>query len=290
MKIITKEFIEKGWSEDKKYCITTADHHRYLLRVSPSHLHEKKTKEFEIMKKVSALGIPMCQPIQLHISEEAVYSIHSWIDGTDAELTIPTLSLEKQFSYGFTAGQILKKIHEIPSPSNIIDWEDRFSKKAYRKIQMYENCPLKYENGQLFIDYIHTHLNLLKGRPSTFQHGDYHIGNMMINSNKELVILDFNRFDYGDPWEEFNRIVWCAQKAPAFAKGMIDGYFNYTVPSEFWELLALYISSNTLGSLSWSINFGEDQIRIISQQAEEILGWYHNLKDLIPSWYKSDIK
>ena len=51
---------------------------------------------------------------------------------------------------------------------------------------------------------------MLANRPQSFQHGDYHIGNMMIENNK-IVIIDFDRYDFGDPWEEFNRIVWCAQ-------------------------------------------------------------------------------
>ena len=32
---ITKEPINKGWSCDKKYCVTTADGTKYLLRVTP---------------------------------------------------------------------------------------------------------------------------------------------------------------------------------------------------------------------------------------------------------------
>ena len=41
-------------------------------------------------------------------------------------------------------------------------------------------------------------------------------------------------------------IVWCAQKAPLFASGIVNGYFDDNVPMGFWRLLALYISSNTL--------------------------------------------
>jgi hypothetical protein len=41
---------------------------------------------------------------------------------------------------------------------------------------------------------------------------------MMIGRDRQLYIIDFNRSDFGDPWEEFNRIVWCAQAAPVFAR------------------------------------------------------------------------
>ena len=153
------------------------------------------------------------------------------------------------------------------------------------KIKKYGECPIKYENGQAFIDYINENRHLLKDRPQVYQHGDYHIGNMMIDRNGKLHIIDFNRNDYGDPWEEFNRIVWCAQKAPLFASGMVNGYFDGDVPLEFWKLLALYISSNTLSSVYWAIPFGQDEVDTMLNQAKEVLSWYDNMRNPIPTWY-----
>ena len=49
------------------------------------------------------------------------------------------------------------------------------------------------------------------------------MGNMIIDREGKLCIIDFNRCDYGDPWEDFKRIVWNAQKVPRFASGMISG-------------------------------------------------------------------
>lgn len=141
------------------------------------------------------------------------------------------------------------------------------------------------KTDRLFIDYINHNRHLLKGRPQTYQHGDYHIGNMMIDRNGKLFVIDFNRSDYGDPWEEFNRIVWCAQQSPYFATGMVDGYFEGTIPIEFWKLLALYISSNTLSSIYWAIPFGEDEVKIMQNQAEEVLTWYDGMHCVIPRWY-----
>ena len=126
---------------------------------------------------------------------------------------------------------------------------------------------------------------MLKNRPQVYQHGDYHIGNMMIGRGGKLYIIDFNRNDYGDPWEEFNRIVWCAQKAPLFASGMVNGYFDGDVPLEFWKLLALYISSNTLSSVYWAIPFGQNEVDTMLNQAKEVLSWYDNMRNPIPTWY-----
>ena len=286
--IVSRTPIEKGWSGDRKYRIVTADGGVYLLRLSEMDRLERKQREFKKMKEVAALGIPMCLPIEFGTREEGVYSIQSWIDGVDAESAIMAMGEAEQYRYGLDAGRILAKIHTIPAPADAPSWESRFNAKIDRKIGMYENCELKYENGGAFLRYLTENRHLLAGRPQSYQHGDYHIGNMMIDRNDKLTIIDFDRDDFGDPWEEFNRIVWCAQTAPAFARGMVDGYFDGEVPMEFWKLLALYISSNTLSSLPWAIPFGETEIQIMRTQAAQILEWYDSMNNVIPSWYRKE--
>ena len=285
MNFSTKYPINKGWSSDKKYCVTDKNGTRYLLRVSDIAEYDKKQLEFNMMKQVAALDVPMCQPIEFGTCDEGVYSIQSWIDGDDAEEIMSAQSDTEQYVYGLEAGRILRKIHSIPALDTQEDWEIRFNRKMDYKIKKYIECPLTYENGQAFIDYINENRHLLKDRPQVYQHGDYHIGNMMIDRNGKLHIIDFNRNDYGDPWEEFNRIVWGAQKSPLFASGMVNGYFDHDVPMEFWKLLALYISSNTLSSLPWAIPFEEEQIEVMVNQAKEVLSWYDNMKNPVPTWY-----
>ena len=67
---------------------------------------------------------------------------------------------------------------------------------------------------------------------------------------------------------------------------MVDGYFHGEPPLESWKLLALYTASNTLGSLPWSIPYGEGEVRVAKQQAAEVLGWYDNMKRWVPRWYQ----
>ena len=287
MNIISKEPILKGWSEDKKYCITDETGTRFLLRISDISQYAAKHSEFRMMQRVASLGTPMCLPIELGICEEGVYSIQSWIDGEAAETLIPLLSDREQYSYGLEAGKILSRIHSIPAPESQEDWAVRFNRKMDTKIRRYNDCPIKYPKGQAFIDYINENRYLLDGRPQIYQHGDYHIGNMMIDHSGKLYIIDFNRNDFGDPWEEFNRIVWCAQKSSLFASGMVDGYFDGNVPFDFWKLLALYISSNTLSSVYWAIPYGEAEVNTMMNQAEEVLVWYHDMTEPVPIWYRS---
>ena len=238
----------------------------------------------------------MCQPVAVGECDEGVYAVHSWIDGVDAEATVPTLPAEAQYRLGCDAGQYLTRIHSIPAPPDQPDWEARFNAKINRKIQMYADCPIHFEGDRHLLRYIEENRYLLRNRPQTFQHGDYHIGNMMltdVGNDPRIVIIDFDRYDFGDPWEEFNRIVWCAQAAPIFATGLVDGYFgvdgNTAVPMEFWRLLALYISSNMLSSVPWAIPFGEGEVQTMLKQAGDVLGWYDNMNDPVPSWYDANL-
>ena len=286
--IIHKTPIHKGWSGDRKYHAVTSEGKEYLLRISPADRLERKRREFEKMSELARLGIPMCQPVEFGVCDEGVYSIQSWIYGVDAEGAIVSMDADAQYRYGLDAGRILAKIHTVPAPADAPDWEIRFNAKIDRKIAMYESCELKYESGgDAFLDYLARNRHLLKNRPQSYQHGDYHIGNMMLDNDGVLTVIDFDRDDHGDPWEEFNRIVWCAQAAPAFASGMVDGYFGGEVPMEFWKLLALYICSNTLSSLPWAIPFGEEEIRVMRDQAAQILRWYDGMRNVVPAWYRA---
>ena len=91
----------------------------------------------------------------------------------------------------------------------------------------------------------------------------------MFNKNNELVVIDFDRCDYGDQQEEFNRLAWSIQVSHEFATEIVDDYFNKKVPEEFWKLLALYMSLNSRSSL-----------------LNDILDWYNDIKRYIPKWYK----
>lgn len=286
--IIDRIPIDKGWSRDQKYCATTADGQKYLLRISPFHQFPRKKWDYERMCEVAQLGIPMCLPVEFGTCEEGVYSMQSWIDGEDAEPIIMSANTDNQYRYGQDAGRILSNIHTISTAVDEPDWETCFNAKIDRNLAKYETCGQTYgKGGEVFRQYIAQNRHLLKGRPQNYQHGDYHIGNMMIDRNGVLTIIDFDRNDVGDPWEEFNRIVWCAQSTPAFASGMVDGYFGSKIPMTFWRLLALYICSNTLGSLSWAVPFGEGQVEIMKRQAVQVLEWYDGMRCVVPSWYRS---
>ena len=81
--IISRTAIDKGWSGDQKYCASTADGHKYLLRISSIDRLERKRREYEKMGEVAQLGIPMCLPVELHPSKYVMtpYAVSGHIQG-----------------------------------------------------------------------------------------------------------------------------------------------------------------------------------------------------------------
>ena len=285
--------IEKGWSPDRKYRAVTPSGEVYLLRVMPRGEYDAWLPWFERQREYSRLGVPMCDTYEFgRWPEGGVYAVQRWIDGEDAEPVLRRLSPEEQYRQGTEAGRILRLIQSAPVPDGLPDWEAKFNAKIDRKIRGYLDCPLRIEGDRDIFRYLEDNRRWLKARPNACQHGDYHLGNMMFERVGEapgrLTVIDFNREDFGDPWEEFNRIVWCAQAAPDFARGRIDGYFGgpAKVPELFWRLLCLYIASNTLSSIYWAVPFGEREIETMTRQAADVLRWFDDMTNPVPVWYR----
>lgn len=283
--------IHKGWSADKKYLLTNSHGEKKLLRVTDIAYLGQKKDEFTALKTMEDFQIPISKPIDFGVWDEKkqVWMLLSWIEGKDLQDKIAQLSKEKQYQLGIEAGKILKKIHQIPIPEPKQSWEIRFNAKIDSKIKIYRECGFKLLGDEQLITYIEKNRFLLKNRPQVFHHGDYHIGNMLLTPDESVAIIDLNRMDTGDPWEEFNRIVWCSAASPYFASGKIDGYFNHQVPEKFFRLLALYIASNTLGAIAWAKDFGEKEIEVMVKQTQQVLEDYQGMESSIPKWYLSRI-
>lgn len=280
------EEITKGWSTDKKYLIENDRKKFFLLRTATIEQLIHKQGEFEKMSELFSLGLPVAQPLDFAQDEETVYSLVAWLEGDDAETILPTLSAAHQYELGLKAGGILKKIHSIAAPEGIETWERKFNRKIDRNIANYQACPLKYPDGNNFLHYIKANRHLIKGRASVFQHGDYHTGNMILSANQQLGIIDFNRWDYGDPWEEFNRIDFTATLSPQFAAGQIDGYFAHQPPEEFFKLLALYMSVNLLNALPWALAYSDKEVTVMQKKAVAVLEWFDDMQNVVPKWYR----
>ena len=286
--------IAAGWSADRKFCVTDADGTKYLLRISSPEKEAYKRLEFQTMESVAALGIPMSRPVEFGMCEEGVYSLQSWIDGTDLAEALKFMDAETRYEYGLESGRILRKIQEVPVPpeENEELWEAYYNRKINRRISAAVECPVKFRGQEDMIAYVENSRSLLKGRERTYQHGDYHVGNLMVDRQGRLQVIDFDRYEFGDPWEEFVRIKFDVEAAAEFAAGRIDGYFGgkNCVPQEFWKMLAFYLFSTESASPAWGIQFEDGTAEKMVRMAEGIYDWYDwkdgRIMEPVPKWYR----
>ena len=284
------EKIDRGMAGDDKYrCRCGTD--EFLLRVADGEDFDEKEKEFEHLKRLSDAGLPVPKCVECVKTDDGtkVLTLLSWVPGEDVEGVISNMPFNEQYEVGKQAGSILRRIHDT-CPENSVEksWYDRYIETIQPRIDAFKHEGVSFAGCEKILRYFEDNKHLLKGRSMCRHHGDYHTGNLIINSGKVLVI-DWHTMDFdsiGDPWYEFNRI---DTKYPEYAKGQIDGYFNGGIPEEFWRLFALYISVSAITSIVWAKYFAPNELDSIMGLNKSILTIFDDMENPIPKWYRRDM-
>lgn len=279
----------EGWSDDAKFIVEPKSDNKYLLRLSNIDKASRAKRQVKIIEQAIAANIPT-QIVVDHgtcLDDEKYFILLKWIEAEPLLDKILSYSEDVQYNLGRTAGQHLQKIHQFSTTySTGLDWDVLFNRKIDKKLEMYENCPLKYDRDRELIEAVQTYRKKLSATPQVVHHGDYHLGNMLIDKNHVIHIIDFDRHDVGDGWDEFNRLPFSYDVSPAFASGLVDAYFNNEIPHRFWEMVCLYTATNALSSLPWALRFGDDEITTIKHQTESLYRQYNDFNSVIPAWYQ----
>jgi serine/threonine-protein kinase len=284
----TIEPINKGWSSDKKYYIETVDGDRLLLRVADIAEYERKKAEFDMLKRVAELDIPASRPVDFGICNDgkSVYQLLTWIDGEDLENVLPTLSEAEQYVLGVKAGEILRKIHQIPAPDEFGEWSERYFSVIDERVDAYRAVGTPFEGSDVVLAYLETNRHLLKNRPQTFIHGDYHVGNLMVGHDGELYVIDLLDEGFGnycDPWYDLK--TFGENENMHFSTGFVRGYFCSEPPKEFWDTITYYIVNAALTSIVWrkynkpeelpeALRWNEANAAAIREGRSPLMKWY----------------
>jgi len=278
------EQINKGWSNDKKYIIETTENIKLLLRVSDIKYLEQKKKECQVIDQISKLNINTPKFIDLQVKDDKVLQLLTFIEGLDAEESIALLSVEDQYRLGIEAGKILKNIHSvkiIENNSNLVILKNRIIERtnSYKKSKYYGI------EDNLAINYIIENIDLIDNAKVVLCHGDYHLGNMVIN-NKKIGIIDFNRFDYEDRYREFAPMfVFSREYSLDFINGQLDGYFDNNISDDFWKRIKVYLAYVSLYSVLWAEAFGQEEIAGMIRRKQMIYNDFDYFKLEKPLWY-----
>jgi aminoglycoside phosphotransferase (APT) family kinase protein len=281
--------IKKGYSSDEKYLIHMQDgNNKLLLRIFNLEELELKKSEYSILERMQEYHVTCSRPISIGEVGNQGYMITSYIEGKDAEDEISTYSEEDQFNMGFEAGKELRKMHQLSAPEHISSWYSRKVVKHNRYIDAYLECGIKVKNDQRLMKFIDENIHLMKERPNLFQHDDFHLGNIIVNNNNFAGVIDFNRYDWGDPYHEFLKIgIFSRGVSIPFSIGQIRGYFNNNEPDEdFWKLYSLYMAMCVFSTVVWTLKTIPNNMNEMLDKVYMYLEDHDYFIRKKPKWYK----
>ncbi len=286
----TVKEISKGMSGDRKYYVETIEGKKLLLRIAEVSNYETKRKDYDFLLSLNKAGLPVPKAVDFGTCEDgnSVYMLLEWIEGEESEKVVPDMETDKQYTIGVTSGRILREIHETSKTVGLErDWYERYFEVITPRIEAYKNEGIPFEGAEAILSFIEENKHLLHDRRQCNIHGDYHLGNLIINDKEELFVIDWQTVDFegvGDPWVDFINI---GIEHPAFAAGQIDGYFNHQVPETFWRILALYLSVSAITSIVWAKYFAPEQLERVLTLNKNVVEWYDGMSRVIPSWYRA---
>lgn len=274
-----------GWSTDRKYRILDRMGRAFLLRISDASKQESKRQLFERLKQVELCQIPASRPIAFgQRANGDVYLLLSWLKGEDAATVLRRSTSKEQYDYGLLAGQLMAKLHTLEPMQDNGEWWTFYQRKMKRRIEALDHLEEPIPAQDILVEYINNNIDLVRHRPLAFQHGDFHVGNMLIHE-ETIQLIDFDRSSMADPYDEFKPFVWNVQISPWFESGMINGYFNHNIPDDFFPILALYAAESLVSHIPWAMTYGEAEVQVAIDVARDVLKWYDEFKRVVPTWY-----
>lgn len=280
--------VNAGWSDDQKYRLGGAEGST-LLRVSPADAYSRKQEEFTQLGRLNRLteAFPLAVEHGLSPDGEHCFVRYEWMEGAEALVMFPSLSEEAQFNHGVAAGKLLRMIHALPQ-TKVVDSYAMISAKMTVRRQQMRDLNLEFEGYDTMLEFLETNLHLVKNSSTAFRHGDFHLGNMLIDPQGELKVIDFNRSDFGDPMEDFNQMFTFSRRdSVTFVRGQLEGYFDAAIPDSFYRHALCYIIMNCAFGLVWSQRFGAKEIAVQHALIDQIMDDFDGLKSMRPKWLDS---
>lgn len=279
--------ITKGFSFDKKY-IVELPAKKVLVKLFEREVYERKKAEFVILEKMRELEIPCPEPLAIGMTETEGYMITSYIEGEDGREEIQKYPESVQFQIGVKAGKVLRQIHHLMAPKDVVPWHTRKEIKHANYMKEYFACGVRIKHDERIMKFIDEHLHLMKNRPNVFQHDDFHLGNMIVHNKQFVGVIDFDRFDWGDPIHDFLKIgIFSREDSIPFSIGQIKGYIHGLEPNDdFWQLYSLYLAMCVFSSVVWTVKTIPEQLDDMLNKIYTFLEDHDYFERIKPKWYE----
>jgi aminoglycoside phosphotransferase (APT) family kinase protein len=272
--------LDRGYSTDKKFRIGT----ERLLRVSPIELRSQRILEFEAVGALHEIGLMCSKAISFGEHRSLCYGLYSYIHGETLSDVLP--ALESPREVGQAAGRQLNIIHRFEKATELVNERSvREQKFEHVTARLTELC-LDFEGSELVNRYVRSHLHLIEQRPSCFRHGDFHPGNLIVLDGALNGVIDFNRCDHGDPYDDFYKLAFFgAPVSSEFTCGLIEAYFDGSPSDDFWQIYNLYVGATLAADLGWTKTLFPEGLLSSLARIKHIIETHDFDKGGPPSWW-----
>ncbi len=278
--------IDSGNSGENKYHIIRNNGIELILRTTDiSHYKRQRDSALFAQYIHKTLDLNMNIPVEVAAccNDTLSYTLYSWVEGIEADKKILNMHTPDQALYGEKAGKLLKYIHSVKAPDDVLPWDRFFGEQVDAILEQFRHYRLTFKGDENIISFINNNRGLLKDRPQTAVHGDFRTGNLLFDKNGEYAIIDFDRWCWGDPYMDFQ----CIRKSCSvpFSRGQINGYFGGSVPHDFFALMAFYTAVDTVRLINRAYPKGRRELDLAIASAEKVVREYNGFEGLVPTWY-----
>ena len=278
--------IELGRSGENKYHIIRNNGIQFILRTSSSKNYKRHCESAKFAGFIhETLGLNMNIPVEVAAcnSDKLAYTIYTWVEGVDADRKILNAHTPEQVKFGEKAGRLLKTIHSVTAPADILPWDEFYNPRLDTILKRFAETRITFRGSEETVEFLKNNRHLLKDRPQTALHGDFRSGNLIFDAEGEYGVIDFDRWCWGDPYMDFK----CIRRScsTAFARGQINGYFEGSIPRDFFPLMGFYTAAEIIISICEAYPISRNAIDEAVRYAERTAREYDNFGGLVPAWY-----
>lgn len=278
--------IELGRSGENKYHIIRNNGVQLILRTSDISNYKRHRDSALFAKYMhDVLGLNMNVPVEVAAcnSDKLAYTIYTWVEGADADRRILNAHTPEQARLGEKAGELLKKIHSVAAPDDVMPWDEYYNSRLDALLKRFEQIRTPFRGSDETVNFLNSNRHLLQNRPQTALHGDFRSGNLIFDANGDYGVIDFDRWCWGDPYMDFQ----CIRRSCSvpFSRGQINGYFGGSVPRDFFALMGFYTAAEIIRGICEAYPYGSRAIGDAVSYAQKTAREYDNFEGLVPSWY-----
>lgn len=279
------EFIDAGFSKDRKFRIQTGEG-SFLLRISAIDEERQRRFEFESISALYRAGFRCARAVQFSLHDAVCCGLYEYIEGECGYDRLPALSASVQHGIGLESGEQLRRMHGFFVAPEPVDEYFVRGGKFHKHVAMLADLGYTFSGQETALDYAEQNLHLLKNRPTTFRHGDYHPGNLIIREGHLAGIIDFNRCDFGDPYDDFYKTPFFgAPVSPDYARGLLIGYFEGDPPDTFWPLYNVFVAAVLPADIIWSYQLFPHLLEEAFERVERITRTHDFRGGGPPEWW-----